>query len=78
MDYIVHGVAKGQTRLSNFHFLDHSTQPRPVRPLKAAPAPRVSPSLPGWHCPALRTPLLPTAKPDTGRAWVIFFSYEFR
>ena len=78
MECIVHGVAKGQTRLSNFHFLDHSTQPRPVRPLKAAPAPRVSPSLPGWHCPALRTPLLPTAKPDTGRAWVIFFSYEFR
>ena len=72
MDCIVHGVAKGQTQLSDFHFLDHSTQPRPVRPLKAAPAPRVSPSLPGWHCPALRTPLLPTAKPDPGRAWVIF------
>ena len=64
-------TVKGWTQLSDFHFLDHSTQPRPVRPLKAAPS-EVFPSLPGWHCPALRTPLLPTAKPSLGERGRLF------
>ena len=52
MDYTIHGVTKSQTRLSDFHFLEIQSPPKPI--YEAVVSARLFPLSPQMESPCIR------------------------